>query len=533
MPLKSKLTIASIFIIGLCGSLLIAYSTRWGPWVFSDSTGYIASARNLLAGHGLGLFGASGAFHPLTLHPPFFSLLLGFFGWIGIDLLAAARWLNVILFGLTISLVGTTIFLLTHSSWLSIICSIVILSMTDLIDIYSGAMSEPLFIFTGLLSISLVLWFLRNNRYLVLVAAAVAVGLSIITRYAGVAFMIAGMAGLLILSTKHWKNRLIDILIYGSIGSLPVVAWRIWLNSQTADDHLFQKVTNLGEQLANFRLSVMEIFWSWLPFTSLLPAYSYNQARNYLIIAFILLCLITSLAIWKMRKNNGKVTDTSNGLTYAGLLIVFAIAYLIILLVSYLLTLPTPDLINRTLLPVHLALIVSVFLLLFFIIRTWSSNKWLTLIPILLALGIFISYMHDSVDIVNRYHQNGAGYTDRYWQASQTIRTIEQLPSNIPLISNESAAVLFYTNRPAYDVIELVGDQPQAFIRYGDDPTDPAQIKFRENGAALALFNSSIWQFKRLYGDEAAKRMENFTRGLYLYAQLEDGAIYFYKSPGK
>jgi hypothetical protein len=506
MPIKNKLTIASIFFIGLCGSLLIAYTTRWGPWVFSDSTGYIASARNLIAGHGLGLFGASGAFHPLTLHPPFFSLLLGFFGWIGIDLLAAARWLNVILFGLTISLVGTTIFALTHSSWLSIICSIIILSMTDLIDIYSGAMSEPLFIFTGLLSISLVLWFLRNNRFLVLIAAAIAVGLSIITRYAGIAFMIAGISALLVLSSKNWKNRIIDLLIYGSIGSLPVIAWRIWLNSQTADDHLLQKVTSLGDQLTNFRLSVMEIFWSWLPFTSLLPHYSYNQARNYLIIALILLFLITGLAIWNMRKNNIKITDTSNGLPYAGLLIVFAISYLIILLFSYVFTLPTPDLINRTLLPVHLALLVSVFLLLFFIIRAWSSNKWFSLIPILLALGIFISYMHDSMDIAKQYHQNGAGYTDRFWQASQMIRTIEQLSSKIPLISNESAAVLFYTNRPAYDVIELAADKPQAFTRYGEDPT---------------------------YGDEAAKRMEDFTRGLYLYAQLDDGAIYFYNSPGK
>jgi hypothetical protein len=154
MPLKSKLTIVSIFLIGILGSLVIIYSTRWGPWVFSDSTGYIVSARNLIAGHGLGLFGPSGAFHPLTLHPPFFSLLLSVFGWIGVNLVTAARWMNVILFGLTIILIGLSIFAVTHSSWLSIISSILIFSMPELIDIYSGAMSEPLFLFTGLTSLS-------------------------------------------------------------------------------------------------------------------------------------------------------------------------------------------------------------------------------------------------------------------------------------------------------------------------------------------------------------------------------------------
>ena len=532
MPLKSKLTIASIFLIGLLGSLLIIYSTRWGPWVFSDSTGYIASARNLIAGHGLGLYGASGEFHPLTLHPPGFSLLLGFFGWIGIDLLTAARWINVILFGLTISVVGLMIFYVTHSPWLAIICSILILSMPDLVDIYSGAMSEPLFIFTGLLSISLVLWFLRNNRYPVLLAAAITVGLSIITRYAGFAFMITGITGLLVLSSRTWKHRIIDILIYGSVGILAVIGWQIWLNSQPVDDHLFQLVTNLKEQLANFRVSVMEIFWSWLPFTSLLPRYSYNQAKNYLIIALVFLLILTSLTIWKLRKNNVKFIDSSHGLPFAGLLIVFAIAYLIILAFSYVYTLPTPDLIIRTLLPVHLAMLIGLFLLLYFIIRAWTSVKWLPLIPILLALGISLSYMHDSMDIASQYHQIGAGYTDRYWRASETIRAIEQLPSSMTLISNESAAVLFYTNRPAYDTSELTGDKPRSFTRFGDDPTDPAQIEFRDNGAALVLFNTSLWQFKRLYADQATKRMDYFTRGLYLYAQLEDGAIYFYNSIG-
>jgi hypothetical protein len=533
VPLKSKLTIACIFLIGLLGSLLIVYSTRWGPWVFSDSTGYIASARNLLAGHGLGLYGASGAFHPLTLHPPGFSLLLGFFGWIGFDLLNAARWINVILFGLTISVVGLTIFSVTHSSWLAIICSILILCMPDLVDIYSGAMSEPLFLFTGLLSISLVLWFLKNNRYSVLLAAAIAVALSIITRYTGFAFMLTGIIGLLFFSSRSWKHRVIDVLIYGSVGVLPVIGWQIWLKSQPGDDHFFQLVTNLGEQLANFRVSVMELVWSWLPFTSLLPRYSYNLAKTYLIIALVLLLILTSLSIWKLRKKNVKNIDSNQGLHLAGLLIVFTIVYLIILAFSYVYTLPTPDLINRTLLPMHLALLIGLFLLFYFMIQAWMSVKWLALVPILLALGISISYIHDTWNIASQYHQTGAGYTDRYWRDSETIRSVEQLPSNTTLISNESAAVLFYTNRPAYDISELTGDKSQSFTRFGDDPTDPAQIKFRDNGAALILFNTSLWQFKHLYYDQATKRMDSFTQGLYKYEQLEDGAIYFYNAPGK
>ena len=85
-PIKDSLTLGAILFIGILGSLVIIYSTSWGPWVFSDSTAYIVSAKNMISGHGLGLYGPSGAFHPLTLHPPFYSLLLGLFGLFGADL---------------------------------------------------------------------------------------------------------------------------------------------------------------------------------------------------------------------------------------------------------------------------------------------------------------------------------------------------------------------------------------------------------------------------------------------------------------
>ncbi len=100
---QPALPVVLIILLALMGSIMIYYSTVWGPWVYSDSTEYIVSARNLLQGHGLGLFGASGAFHPLSLHPPFYSLVLSLFGAFGADLVTTARWINVVLFGLTIS----------------------------------------------------------------------------------------------------------------------------------------------------------------------------------------------------------------------------------------------------------------------------------------------------------------------------------------------------------------------------------------------------------------------------------------------
>jgi hypothetical protein len=532
IPLKDWLALISIFLISLVGFLVIIYATRWGPWVFSDSTEYIVSAKNLLAGHGLGLYGPSGAFHPLSLHPPFYSLFLSFFGSLGADLVSTARWLDAILFGLTIMLVGVSLYMITKSSWLSIGASFLLLSMPALVDIYSGAMSEPLFIFTGLVGIFLILCFIKNERYILLISAALFSGLSLLTRYAGFAFIITGIFALLVFNQKPWKKRITHSLIYGTISILPIIGWRIWLKVLSISSQQFGIGVNPMELFTRFRLSVMEIIWSWLPFTSVLPQYSYNLARNLLLILLILMLILFALAARMRHKNNQKLFDSNNGLMFAVLMFVFVLAYLLILAFSYIFTHPTPDLVARTLLPAHIAVLLCFFSLLLFFIRAWSSIKPLILIPIILIIGVSISYVHDSVDIISNYHQSGFGYTSRSWRESETLHAIEKLPSDIPLISNESAAVLFYTGRPTYDISELINNAPQILTnRFGDDLTDPVQNEFRNNGAALVLFNTYNWQFYQLYGDQTAERMQNLTKGLYLYSQLKDGAIYMYNPP--
>jgi hypothetical protein len=232
-----------------------------------------------------------------------------------------------------------------------------------------------------------------------------------------------------------------------------------------------------------------------------------------------------------MYKNHQKVFESTNGFLVALLLFAFTVAYLFILAFSYIYTYPPPDIIPRTLLPIQITVLLAVFSLILFFIRAWQSAKWLNIIPIILLIGISISYLHDSIVIVSYNHQYGSGYTSKALRNSKIIFVVEQLPSNIPIISNESALVLFYTGHPAYDISELMdAEQQDITSRFGDDLSDPAQKAFRENGAALVLFDSIFWQLEHLYGTQTDQRMEYLTRGLSLYAKEEDGVVYFYPS---
>ena len=131
--------------------------------------------------------------------------------------------------------------------------------------------------------------------------------------------------------------------------------------------------------------------------------------------------------------------------------------------------------------------------------------------------------------MVTLYHREGAGYTAKAWRNASILSLVEKLPGNIPLISNETALLLFSTGRPAYELSELADHTIQTITnRYGDNLADPAQIIFRENGAALVLFNTRYQQFQELYGNQSIPRMENLTSDLSLYAQTAEGEIYFY-----
>jgi 4-amino-4-deoxy-L-arabinose transferase-like glycosyltransferase len=149
------------------------------------------------------------------------------------------------------------------------------------------------------------------------VAAAVLTGMSLLTRYVGLAFIITGTIGLLFFSRLPWKKRVLPVMIYGLISFLPIIGWWLWINLRSPGSNAIQAGKNIWEQLTQFRLSVTEIIWSWLPYTSLLPDYSYNLARNLLVFFILLMVILFFLAARKLHKTDQHLFTDSNGLSYA------------------------------------------------------------------------------------------------------------------------------------------------------------------------------------------------------------------------
>ena len=517
-----------IILLSLAGMITIAFSTRWGPWAFSDSTTYIVSARSLLQGEGLGVAAHPGSVERLTHHPPLYPLVLSAIGLTGIELLDAARWLNVVLFGGIIFATGAFTYRLLRSSWLAISLSALLIIIPPLVDIFSGAMSEPLFLVFSLVGTFLLLIFLESQQHHTLILAALAAGLAFLTRYSGVFALASGLIVLLLLSRSPWKKRVQDLTLFGLVSIAPNAAWWLYVYLSTATYAARQVVSraDLGSALIELRLLLVEVFWSWLPFTQN-AGYSYNFALKVWIITGLLCLIPLGLVGWKWKQDRQAMRDCRPETNFFATWCIFSLAYLVILTYAYLFTTPVPDVDQRMLLPAQIGLLIALLSAARLVLKGLRIPAWGSLGVLALVLVILLANLPSSFRLVREYTLRGGGYTGIAWQQSNTLEALSQLPVETPLITNQASAVLLWTDRPAYDFCDLPCN-PSADMRYGDNPDDETQRIFREQGAALVLFYPFCASRAEPWNLEWLAQVEALTRDLTIYEYSCDGAIYFY-----
>ncbi len=210
---------------------------------------------------------------------------------------------------------------------------------------------------------------------------------------------------------------------------------------------------------------------------------------------------------------------------------VFELVFFIVFAASYVFTSPTPDVDRRTLLPVLPVLIMILLVVLYRILQMASENVWIRSLSVVIILFSIAGYALISAEMIVGMHRTGAGYTSRRWTESETIAAVHQLPASIALISNEPMPILLHADQWPYSIEELIRQEPlSVFTRYGEGNGESQKL-FREDGAALVLFDSAFDQFSNLYPQRSQERLEALTDGLSAFSVGNDGAIYFYPQP--
>lgn len=522
-----------VVIIAILGLIAILYATRWGPWVKSDSTGYIAVARNLLNGHGLGLVRASGEFVYTAHVPPAYMLLLAMWGWANVDLVIGARATNAILFAVTLWGLGTYLYYSTRRILLSTSVGLVLLTSALIIYLYSGVMSEGLFLTLVVGSLLFLLHFLHTGKISHLCIAGILCGLSIVTRYIGISLILAGPLVILLLSKMKWKRRIRESFIFIVLGTAPIVLWMIWLETiKSAARIVDYDISELWDRLEPLRGAFVDFFWEFIPIGNSILNIPYRVKIVILLaLAASFVATLTVMILKKPRKK-GVIQNLDPGYLVVLTFSIFAVCYLFALTISFLFTQPTPDLSGRILSPVYVAVWVSVFSFLFTYADLHGKTRAIRYSPLLLTGLVIISNLPPSYGKLESLHEYGEGYTNKRWQTSETIQAIMEIPPSAAIITNDSDALLLLLNLPSYDLPEILLDEPkEAYLRFGDDGTNGIERIFREEGAALVLFKPLEWQLRPIYGDDTQARIQSLTEGLTVFFDSYDGSIYFYPTP--
>ncbi len=195
--LTRPLLCAIVVGLGAIGFLGILLCTPLGIGIYSDSLVYVGAARNLLLGQGLIYFDNNGQMAPVTHYAPLYPLVIAGVGLTGIDPLEGARWVNALLFAFNIILAGSIVFASTLSFTASVSASLLVLSAFPMVQIHSTALTEPLCLFLGFWGLHLLTLYLNESKQSLLYLSALSIGLSCLTRYAGMVFVLTGAGALL------------------------------------------------------------------------------------------------------------------------------------------------------------------------------------------------------------------------------------------------------------------------------------------------------------------------------------------------
>ncbi len=284
---------------------------QWGPWAFSDSATYFSAARNLIAGNGMVISKAGGGKDIYQLFPPLYPAVLGASGWLAGDLFTAARWINILAFGIFLYLSGMILFDMTGHTMVSLLAPILLIVSPMMMADFTGAMTEPLFFVGMMATIFLLQKLFKQPEKITPVAFILMNSLLPVIRYAGLAFITVNFILLVFFLNKPFKQRILSSVSYSLISFIPIAIWFLYLYPLTG--RVGGRRFQLAPFLSNLQYGFNEIaalFKTFLPYDGAYEdVISSNLRFNLAIILFGLLVLLTSSILVKHWKQSAERTD--------------------------------------------------------------------------------------------------------------------------------------------------------------------------------------------------------------------------------
>lgn len=531
---RSKiLFVLALLAVSLGGMAALWKSTPFGLGLVNDSSYYVEGAANFLAGNGFVRFSGGGELKPITHFPPLFSLALAGCGLAGMDLLAGARLLITLLFGLDILLVGLSVYLINRSAPFALFGALVLACSDVFLGVFSFALSEPLFLTLMLAAFLVLAHSFARGGWLWPLLAGFLLSLAYLARYAGASLFITALLAVILLHSSSSTPRTgvsifsrspfreVFLLLAGAF--LPVLAWNLYNLFTTQTGALSNRQVAWHPVSFSVLFEAFKNLLTWAAPDDLLSSFPISGQLLSLVSLLLLPALLGWLAwvIWQRLKKPGasQAPAGSLGLAFTHALhIPVYLAFLVISLSFFDASTPLDD---RILSVIYLPGIILFASGLAWIWKALANRA----VFFRLLLGFFcllflLFSAKDGIAAVGQLSTQGQGFAHQGFQQSQIIQDIRNLPE-IMLYSNKPTAIYLLTGRNAY-IIPTPTDNVTGLSRpnYAAD-RDLIQQRVSQGQALLVLFGLRNSQD----ADEVAL-FEDLSAGLPVLADYPDGVIF-------
>ena len=524
---QTGMWLTASLICAAAGAGILFISMAQGVGVGGDATIYITSARNLLAGKGLGLINAAGEFRLIPYFPPFYSLVLAFLGLFTSNLPGAAMILNLVLFAGLIFLITFWTLRISDRLFPGLLLGMLLAGSPMLIPAYSWAMSEPLSILLGFAGLILLEKSLIENQKPAFFLSAVLLALSFLTRYSSAAFIGAAVLLIFFFEGETLRERFLSALSYGLVSVVPMLVWLVIDFAQTSTVSSRSMVNGrAGELWAAFVPKLRHVFTLWI-----MPESLTANAPGFLF-ALISICIVLFTAGFLA----GSVVALRGGTQYPRyarmffLLSSFSLLYLLLIVLVSLNTYPPITINSRMLLPVYVSVFWMIYLL-FALFEEYNRRPARSFV-FNTALFLFMAFScYRGIRIANQNAIDGLGYNSTAWKTSQTVDYIRSnIPEDQPIVTNEETALLFLLDRRTWPVHEVYVSEPdEVYYAYESETgieNDGSRQTFRKGDAVLVIFDTFEDQMAEIYGERTQERVEKLFENLSLRFKGDDGRIY-------
>jgi 4-amino-4-deoxy-L-arabinose transferase-like glycosyltransferase len=512
----------ALLLIAVIGVILILQATPEGAGLSDDSIAYIAGARSLVAGNGYREAWLASN-QPVTHFPPAFPAILAFFGFLGIDPLNAARWVNALLFGANAALLGILAWRMTPSLTAGLVLAGLFILSADMLQVHTMAMSEPLFIFLALVSFWMFDLYFERDQHWWLGACATVIGIAYLTRYSGLALIATFVVALLILY-KSWRKKLTTSALFVA-GTLPwILGWslRNRMVAENATNRTFAWHPLTSENIHIGLRTVSE---------ALIPVEAWRQAvfKQPLIIEAGIILILGAVLVWLLARAWKYLSSTPTPslqsasqspegkgeqrwrevISFTAALFLFA--YLASIISSMLMFDAATKFRLRIVAPMYVSLLILLVYL-----GVWLRDRNRPLV-ILMTL-VFLSFSaYRQANTISFWSRGGIGYASFQWYDSKAMDYLSELPEEVRIYTDEPAAVYLYTGRGNHVLPSRV-DSATLQARQGfEDDLEFMKNEIQAGKAVLAIFDG-----EEVNGIDAAV----FSDGLYLAHKSAGDSIY-------